>query len=279
MEFKRCLLQLYKRIQENETTARGAQISYFFLLSVFPFLLVLITLIEYTPLTQQHTLEQLHLLLPDIAVAAVEQIVQEADEVHSTTLLVLGTLGIIGAANRGALILIQSVNRAYNIEESRSLFKIIPTQIFAIFSMLLIIVFTLSFLVFGRVIGELAFQYLGLEEAFIVSWSILRYAIPLLITSASFTVLFLYSPNYRLSLKHVYPGAIFSTLAWTTASQVFAFYVNNFGDYSRIYGSIGGIIVFMIWFYMSSVVILLGGEINAALYDTFYRSSYDTSSQ
>ena len=273
MEFKRCLLQLYKRIQENETTARGAQISYFFLLSVFPFLLVLITLIEYTPLTQQHTLEQLHLLLPDIAVAAVEQIVQEADEVHSTTLLVLGTLGIIGAANRGVLILIKSINGAYNIEESRSLFKIIPTQIFAIFSMLLIIVFTLSFLVFGRVIGEFIFQHIGLLELFKVLWTVFSYAVPILVILSIFTLFFLCSPNCRLQLKNVLPGAIISTMGWLIASQVFAFFVNNFGNFSRIYGSIGGFIVFMIWIYISSIAVLLGGEINAIWYQKYNKQN------
>ena len=271
MRIKEYLQQLCNGIQENEITARGAQLSYFFILSIFPFLIFLITLLDYTPLTKQESVEQLSLLLPETAFAIVTQIISEVATTDNFTLFSFGILATIWIASRGLSALIKSINKAYNITESRSFIKMNALAVLATFAMALVILFTLSFLVFGKVIGELAFQHLGLEEVFHVLWSILRYAIPLLIISASFTFLFLYSPNYRLSLKHVYPGAIFSTLAWITTSQAFAFYVNNFGNYSRIYGSIGGIIVFMIWFYISSVVVLLGGEINATLYNTFYK--------
>jgi len=271
------LLQLYTRVQKNETTARGAQLSYFFILSIFPFLIFIITLIDYTPLTKQDTLDQLSLLLPETAFAIVEQIVSEVAAANNFTLLSLGILGTIWAASRGTSMLIKSINRAYNDNDNISFFRLNAVGIFATFAMALIILFTLSFLVFGSVIGELAFQHLGLTSIFSVSWSIFRYTIPLLIIFVSFTLLFLYSPNCRLRLKNVYPGAIFSTLAWVTASQAFAFYVNNFGNFSRTYGSIGGIIVFMIWIYISSVVVLLGGDINATLYHAFRKSDHNTS--
>jgi membrane protein len=273
MIIKEYLLELYKRVRKNETTARAAQLSYFFILSIFPFLIFLITLIDYTPLTQQDTIEQLSLLLPEAAFAIVKQILSEVAAANNFTLLSLGILGTIWAASRGTSALIRSINRAYNINESRSFLKLNTIGILATFAIALIALFTLSFLVFGRVIGELAFQHLGLEAIFSVLWSVLRYGIPILIIFVSFTLLFLYSPNCRLLLKNVYPGAIFSTLAWITASQAFAFYVNNFGDYSRTYGSIGGIIVFMSWIYISSVVVLLGGEINATLYHTIHKSN------
>ncbi|MCW3490985.1 YihY/virulence factor BrkB family protein [Dethiobacter alkaliphilus] len=265
--------QLYLRIQENETTARGAQLSYFFILSIFPFLIFLITLIDYTPLSQQHTLDQLALLLPDNAFAIVEQIVSEVEAADNFTLLSLGILGTIWTASRGTAALIKSLNKAYDITESRSFFVLNTIGIAATLALALLILFTLSFLVFGRVLGELAFQYLGLEGLFQALWPVLRFSIPLLIIFSSFTLLFLYSPNCRLRLRHVYPGAIFSTLSWIIASQAFAYYVNNFGNFSRTYGSIGGIIVFMIWLYLSSVVVLLGGEINATLYNSFCKSN------
>ncbi len=277
IRIKEYFLQLYTRVRENETTARAAQLSYFFILSIFPFLIFLITLIDYTPLTQQNTIEQLSLLLPEAAFAIVKQILTEVSAADNFTLLSLGILGTIWAASRGTSALIRSINRAYNINESRSFFKLNTTGILATFAIALTTLFTLSFLVFGRVIGELAFQHLGLEAIFSVLWSALRYGIPILIIFVSFTLLYLYSPNCRLQLKNVYPGAIFSTLAWITASQAFAFYVNKFGNYSRTYGSIGGIIVFMTWIYISSVVVLLGGEINATLDHRFHKSNHKIS--
>ena len=279
MRMKEYLKQLYSGIQENEITARGAQLSYFFILSIFPFLIFLITLLDYTPLTREESIAQLSPLLPQTAFVIVTDIISEVAETDNFTLFSFGILATIWIASRGIFALIKGINKAYQIAEKRSFIRQNAIAIFATFIMALVILFTLGFLVFGEVIGELAFQHLGIEEAFHFLWSILRYAIPLLIISVSFTLLYLYSPNYRLNLKHVYPGAIFATLAWVTASQAFAYYVNNFGNYSRVYGSIGGIIVFMIWFYISSVVMLLGGEINATLYNTFYKPSHDKSSQ
>ncbi len=273
---KEFLEELYKRVQENETTARGAQLSYFFILSIFPFLIFLITLIDYTPLPRQDSLEQLSLLLPEAAFIIVSQIISEVAAADNFTLFSFGILATIWTASRGISVLIRSINRAYNITESRSFFRLNAIGILATFVMALVILFTLLFLVFGKVIGELAFQYLGFEEIFHIVWSLLRYAIPILIISVSFTLLFLYSPNYPLQLRHVYPGVILSTLAWIATSQAFAFYVNNFGNFSRTYGSIGGMIVFMLWFYISSVVVLLGGEINATLYNTFYQPNHHT---
>jgi len=272
-KIKEFLIKLYFRVQENETAARGAQISYFFLLSIFPFLIVLITLIDYTPLTQQYTLEQLELMLPEVTVNAVEQIVQEVEEVNSTTLLSVGVLGTIGAASRGTFILIKSINQAYNIRENRSFLKMLITQVFAILAMVLIILFTLGFLVFGRVIGEFIFQYMGLLAVFEVLWRIFSYVIPLLIILTVFFIFFLSSPNCRLKLEDVYPGALASTLGWIIASQLFAFFVNNFGNFSQIYGSIGGFIVFMIWIYISSIAVLLGGEINAIWYQKYNKQN------
>jgi len=168
-------------------------------------------------------------------------------------------------------VLIKSINRAYNFTENWPFFRLNAVGILATFSVVLVILFTLIFLVFGKVIGELALQYLGLGSFHHLLWALLRYTIPILAISVTFTLLFLYSPTYPLKLRHVYPGAIFSTLAWIATSQVFAFYVNNFSNYSRIYGSIGGVIVFMLWFYISSVAVLLGGDINATLYSKFYK--------
>lgn len=273
LQFIKFLQQLYTRMQENETPARTAQISYFFLLAIFPFLLVLITLIDYTPLTQKETLEQLSLLFPEVAVAVVKQIVSEVEGVNNTTLIILGILGTTGSASRGTFVLIKSINQSYNIKEDRSFVKLLATQIFAILAMVLIILFTLGFLVFGRIIGEFFFVHIGLMTVFITLWTLLRYAIPLLIILAILTLILLYSPNCRLRLKNVYLGAIVSTIGWFVASQAFAFFVNNYGSVYQVYGSIGGFIVFMIWIYISSMALLLGGEINALMYRAYQQQT------
>lgn len=259
-------LRLVRQIQYNEVTARGAQLSYFLILSIFPFLILLLTLLDYTPLTKQDTLQHLSLLLPVTAFAVVEQILTEISNANQPTLLSLGFLGTIWAASRGTFAIIKGTNKAYDTIESRSFLHLNSIGFFSVFVLASIILFSLASLVFGRVIGQLAFQRLGLEEFFYLLWTILRYLIPVVFVFVVFCFMYLYFPNISLRLHSIYPGAIFSTLGWITASQVFAYYVNNFNNYSRTYGSIGGIIVFLVWLYISSVVILLGGEINATFH-------------
>ncbi len=259
-------LRLVQHIRENEVTARGAQLSYFLILSIFPFLIFLLAMLDYTPLTQQDTLQQLALFLPQTAFTVVEQILTEISSANQATLLSFGFLGTIWAASRGTFAIIKSSNKAYNTIESRSFLHLNFIGIISVFALALIILFSLALLIFGRVLGQLVFESLGLEEFFYLLWAILRYLIPVLFIFVVFCFMYLFFPNVSLRLRSIYPGAVFSTVGWITVSQVFAYYVNNFGNYSRTYGSIGGIIVFLVWLYISSVVILLGGEINAILH-------------
>jgi membrane protein len=268
---KEFLKELYKNIRENETTDVGAQLSYYFILSVFPFLIILITLIDYTPLNKQDSLEQLSLLLPEAAFAIVSQIILEVAAADNFTLISFGILATIWTASRGITALIKSINRAYSFTENRSFFRLNAIGVFATFSMVMVVLFTIIFLIFGKVISKLALEYFNPGGLSSLLWTLLRYTIPMLVIFVNFTLLFLYAPNYPLKLRHVYPGVLFSTLAWITTSQIFAFYVNNFGNYTLTYGSIGGVIVFMLWFYISSVVVMLGGDINATFYSIFYQ--------
>lgn len=262
---KKFTLHLVGRVRENETTALAAQLSYFLILSVFPFLIFLLTLITYTPLSQEHILQQLSLLLPDTAFNLVEQIVGEVFDASNATLLSIGFLATLWTASRSTFAVIRGINKAYGTQETRSFIKLNIVGIVVTMALALIIIFTLSFLVFGRAIGIMVFETFGLEITFHYIWPLLRYLIPLLIIFGVLSFLYSYSPNISLRFKNVYVGAIFATLGWILASQAFAFYVNNFGQFTRIYGSLGGIIVFLLWLYISSMVILLGGELNATI--------------
>lgn len=262
-EFGTLLLQ---RIRENEVTAHAAQLSYFLILSIFPFLIFLLTLLDFTPLTKQDTLQQISLLLPETAFLVVEQIATEISNANQFTLLSIGFLGTVWSASRGTFAIIKSINRAYETSDTRSFIHVNAIGIASIFALASIIAFSLALLVFGQVIGKVAFEHLGLEVFFLWLWDYLRYLIPLFLVFIVFSLLYLFAPNLKLGMRQVFAGALFATLGWIAASQAFAFYVNSFGNFSRTYGSIGGIIVFLVWLYISSVVVLLGGELNAALY-------------
>jgi len=257
------LRKLYKAVQKDEISSLGAQLSYYFILSVFPFLIFLVALLDYTPLTQQDTINELSILLPESVFVIVREILMEVAAANNFTLLSLGILGTIWTASRGSAALIKAINRAYGLTESRSFFTLNAIGILSTFALALVIIFSLSLLIFGRYLALLAFQRIGMEEFFYILLPYLRYSIPLLIIFCVFSFLYLYAPDCRLHFRDIYPGAIFATLFWLAASQLFAYYVNNFGNFSRTYGSLGGIIVFLVWLYISSSIVLLGAEINA----------------
>ena len=262
-KWKALVLHLKEQFKKNELTALGAQLSYYLILSFFPFLIVLIVLLNFTPLTEAQTISQLAYILPDEVYQLTLTILDEIRSGLNATLLSVSSLATIWAASKGTSALIKGLNKAYQVTENRSFLRLRAMGITFTFALVFIIIFSLFFLVFGRLIGLAISEYLGFTEAFLSLWEYFRYGAPLLVLFFIFTLLFRLGPNCSLSFRDVYPGAIFSTLGWVLISFLFSFYVNNYGAFSRLYGSIGAVIALLIWLNFSSLIVLLGGEINA----------------
>jgi len=261
--WKSFLGHLKQQFFKNELTALGAQLSYYMILSFFPFLIILIVLLNFTPLTEGSTIRQLSYILPDEVFQLTLNILDEIRSGLNATLLSISSLGTIWAASKGTSALIKGMNKAYNVTENRSFFHQRIMGIVFTFGLAFIIVFSLFSLVFGRFIGLAISEYLGFTQAFLSLWEYLRFGAPLLVLFFIFTLLYRIGPNYHLGFRDVYPGAIFTTLGWIIISLIFSFYVNNYGAFSRLYGSIGAVIALIIWLNISSLIVLLGGEINA----------------
>ncbi len=262
-KWKSLVLHLKEQFKKNELTALGAQLSYYLILSFFPFLIVLIVLLNFTPLTEGETIRQLAYILPDEVFQLTLTILDDIRSGLNATLLSVSSLGTIWAASRGTSALIRGLNKAYNVYESRSFFKLRAMGVIFTFGLAFIIIFSLFFMVFGRFIGLAISEYLGFSEFFLSVWEYIRYGAPLLVLFFIFTLFYRIGPNYLLTFKDVYPGAIFATLGWIIISLIFSFYVNNYGAFSRLYGSIGAVIALLIWLNISSLIVLMGGEINA----------------
>jgi membrane protein len=118
-------------------------------------------------------------------------------------------------------------------------------------------------IVFGKIIGTYVFSLVGAKALFNVIWSFLRYCIPIIIMFITFSFIFKYGPNRKLKFHNVIVGTIFTTVGWVATSLLFSFYINNFTNYEKVYGSLGGVIALISWLYISSLIILIGGELNA----------------
>lgn len=254
---------LIERVQENELTALAAQSTYYLVLSFFPFLIFLITLISYTPLLQEEVLYQLQPFLPQEAFDLVMRNVRQMMGMRRGTLMSTGMLTTVFLASNGVAAMLRGINKAFRSQEQRPFWKVRGMALLFTLVLAFTILLSLLMLVFGQLIGTYLFQLLGLPELFRQVWEWARIAASLAVMILVFTCFYTFSPPQRIKLRESLPGAVFTTVGWLVLSYGFAYYVNTFGNYSVTYGSIGGIIVLLTWLYLSSIVILLGGEINA----------------
>ncbi len=188
----------------------------------------------------------------------------------SETLLSLSALTGIWAASKGLLALIRAINNAYNVEEKRSYIQLRLLAIVFTLALLVLLTIVLLTLVFGGVIGDKIVSYLGLTLNFMIFWEYFRIIFSIISMILIFALLFRFSPSIKnngdsISFKNSLPGAAFTSIGWIITSTLFSYYVNNFSNYAKTYGSLGGIIVLLLWLYMSSIIIVIGGEINATI--------------
>lgn len=257
---------LYIRFKKNEVTAVGAELTYYLILSFFPFLIFLITIVSYSPIAHDDFLINLSNLLPYETYKMVIGIVNEILENRSTSLLSIGMIATIWTASKGVKAIIRGINKAYNERENRPYWKTKGMAIFFTIALAIAILFSFIAIIFGKLLASKFFSFLGISVVFQILWSFLRYILPLGGLFVIFLLIYKFAPDFDLNFKNVYPGALFSTFGWIFISIAFSYYVNNFSSFSKTYGSIGGIIVLLIWLYLSSIIILIGGEINAEVY-------------
>jgi membrane protein len=159
--------------------------------------------------------------------------------------------------------IIRGLNNSYGVKESRHFIKLNFIALMSTIGLTIMIIFSFFMIVFGRIIGSYVFGLIGAKILFYSIWSFLRYGISLTLMLVTFYLIYKYLPNRKLKFNNIMIGTIFATFGWVSASLLFSFYVNNFANYEIIYGSLGGIFALIIWLYISTLIILLGGELNA----------------
>ncbi|RST72305.1 YihY/virulence factor BrkB family protein [Siminovitchia acidinfaciens] len=259
--------EMRKRISDNDVTGFAAQLSYFFLLSLFPMLIFLFTLLPYTPLTQEDIFHLIKDFAPEETYTMIKRTISGIMDNRSSGLLSVGFIATLWAASKGMNALMKSLNRAYDVEEKRSF--IVSRGLSIVLTIAMIFVFMLALLlpVFGKQLGLFIFSYLGLSDQFLKIWGAIRWILSPVILFLVFLAVYYLAPNIRIRCVTAIPGSIFASLGWIVVSLGFSFYVSNFGNYTAMYGSIGTIIIMMLWFYFSAIIIMVGGEINSYFSD------------
>lgn len=254
---------LMEKIQHNDVTGLAAQLAYFFLLSLFPMLIFLFTLLPYTPVTQQDIFNLIKDFAPEETYTFMYDTLTEVMANRSGGLLSIGFIATIWSASKGMNALMKSLNRAHGVEEKRSFFIARGLSVVLTIAMIFVFILALLLPVFGKQVGLFMFSFLGLSEHFLKVWGVIRWTLSPIILFVVFLAVYYLAPNVKIKYLSAVPGAIFATVGWIIVSLGFSYYVSTFGNYTATYGSITGIIILMLWFYFSSIIIMVGGEINS----------------
>lgn len=261
------LKRIIKEFNIGDINSKAAEMSFFLLLSLFPFIMFTISSIVYIPILHLNKyITFFENLMPESAFMIVLSIMNSAIDNKSNGLMIVSFFLTIWSSSRSVRAIIKGSNRSYKVKETRSYIKVTTIGLLLTICLLLLIFSSMIFLVFGEKIGYFIFGLIGLDNIFIKIWNICRYSIGILTIVIILMALYKYTPNKRIKLKDTIPGAVIATIGWIIVSLSYSYYSNYYANYEIIYGSIGGIIVLITWIYLSSWAILIGVEINAKLY-------------
>lgn len=259
---------LIKKTTENELMLMANALTYKLLIAIFPFIIFLMTLLGFSNLDIETYLIEVSKTLPkpigNILIVFVKEVVQT----KSVSLLSTSFLITIYSASTGFNSIIQGLNRAYEQEDTRNFIIKRGTSVMLVFIFAILVNCSLLIFIFSDYIEKLIIKYTPLEFIPYFLNSIFLYIFVALVLLVMVLVIYKISISKKVTLKSILPGATISVFSWLILSKGFNIYVNNFSRYSKIYGSIGSIFVLVIWINMISLVLLLGGQINAILEKT-----------
>lgn len=259
------IIKFTKKVLDDDVLGLGAQLAYHLVLAFVPFLIFLMTLIGYSNLNSADVLNFLAKVMPTAAFELIQNTVVEVVDVQQSGLLWLSIILAVWVSSSGFSAVIKGLNKAYGVKETRSYIRLkIASMIYTVLLAVTILA-TLFLFVFGDVIKRMLGNIFVNAQIIMIIWNISRYLLVVIVLVGVFAFLYNVTPCVRLGWGDVIPGAAITTLGWVITSLVFAYYVNNFSNYSRLYGGLGAVFILMTWIFISSVILLLGGEINAAL--------------
>lgn len=261
------LKELMRRYMDDKLPQVGGTLAYFFLLSIFPFFIFLNALLAFLNIPLGQIIRDLSHVAPREVVFLIEGYLNSIVRVRNTGLLSFGLLAALFSASRALKTLIAVLNTAYRTDETRNFLVVQLLSILLTLAMGLSIVTMLTFPILGRTIMTKIFDFFHLSIHFVETWVYLRWLIVFSILFITIALLYHVGPAARTPFRKAIPGTLFTSISWTLISLAFATYVNRFGRYSAVYGSIGAVIALMVWFYLTGILIMIGAELNQILYE------------
>jgi membrane protein len=252
---------------QDDALGVSAQLAYYFFLALFPALLGLVALASLFPL-EHFTDDLTRMMAPFVPTQIVELIRRHLLQIaagEDAELFSLGIAGALWSSSAATAAVISAMNRAYDLEDTRPWWKKRLTAILLTVGLAVFILVSFTLVVAGPEIADALAARLGLGWAFAVAWKILQWPLIFLLVATAMGLVYYFAPDAEQDWVWITPGAVLATSLWLIASLGFRFYVVNFGNYEAAYGTIGGIIVLLLWFYLSGLVMVIGAEMNSEI--------------
>lgn len=267
LTLKKFVKEMYYRLMYDEISLLSANLSYYFILSLFPMLIVALALTPYFKIDQQFLLEKIQNFAPGDLGNYLFDMISEVLNNKNNTIITVGIVFTLWSASSGIYGIIIAFNNAFRVRDGRIwiVTKLISVVITALFLVGMFVV--LALVVFGKQLTYLLFHKFNLDEGFYNLWSVLNYSFPIIFTFIVFVFLYIMGPNLKLKAISILPGSIFATVSWTLVSRLFGYYIDHFSSYIKTYGTIGAFMAFIIWLYITGYILIIGAEINAIFHN------------
>src|ERR671916_672181 len=265
----RALRAAVAEFQRDDALGLAAQLAFYLIFALFPFLLVLVSLMGTfsSPELAEQVLGYFREVTPEQVYGIIESYLSDiiAGNRPAPGLFSVGLVIALWSASGAFAALIDALNKAYDVEETRPFWKVRGIALLMTLGLSVMIIVGVLLLVAGPPIGRGIADLLGLGEVFTLVWNVVQWPVALSLMVFAVALLYYFAPDAGQPFRWITPGGLIGVLLWVLASVIFRFYVSNFGSYDATYGSIGAVIVLLLYLYISSLTILLGAELNATL--------------
>jgi membrane protein len=263
------LKRTVREFKEDNLTDWAAALTYYGVLAIFPALIVLVSVLGLIgDSATKPLIDNLDKVAPgpakDIFTSAIKNL--QGSKGAAGVFFVVGIAGALWSASGYVAAFMRASNSIYDIEEGRPIWKTLPTRVLLTLVLLVLLAITAIGVTLTGSLAKHAGSVIGLSDTAVSVWNIAKWPVLLLVVSFMFALLYWAAPNVKHpKFRWVSPGGVIAVIGWVIASAAFAFYVANFGSYNKTYGALAGPIIFLVWLWISNVLVLLGAEFNAEL--------------
>ena len=245
----------------------SAQLAYYFFLSLFPALLFLVSLASFFPVANlmDETVKYLGGVAPPDVISFLLEQIHKISESDDGGILTFAFLFTIWSSSGAMSSIISTMNTAYDIQESRPWWKTRLIAIGLTIGLALFILVSFALVIAGPTLGERLASMLQLGPAFVWTWKVLQWPVVFVLVVTAIGIIYYYAPDAEQDWVWITPGAILATLLWLVISLAFKVYLANWGNYNETYGALAGVIILLLWLYLSGLAILAGAELNAEI--------------